>query len=137
MTMRKQRKRSPLLAPLAVGLRGLHAAAGRGLAMVRGLAPAERDTLVATLHAYLGLPAEYIREADLRITPERFQKELLRGERRTGGRLEGRSTDSAHDAAGGNRRDDPSRWKSKMNFSEITLLQGAWRFASRLIVSGN
>jgi carboxypeptidase C (cathepsin A) len=80
----------------------------RGLMQGDKLAPSERDTLVARLHAYIGLPAEYIREANLRITPERFQKELLRGERRTVGRLDARYTGIDHDAAGETTEYDPS-----------------------------
>ena len=50
----------------------------------------ERDAVVAKLHEYTGLPEEFIRRARLRITPDRFQKELLRGDQRTTGRLDAR-----------------------------------------------
>ena len=60
----------------------------------------ERDAIVAKLHEYTGLPEEFIRRARLRITPERFQKELLRGDQRTAGRLDARFVGIDHDAAG-------------------------------------
>ncbi|HEV2110483.1 MAG TPA: peptidase S10, partial [Gammaproteobacteria bacterium] len=45
-------------------------------------------------------PVKYILEAKLRITPDRFQKELLRDEGRTTGRLDARFTGIDHDSAG-------------------------------------
>lgn len=64
------------------------------------LETAERDAVVAKLHRYTAMPEDFLRQADLRIAPERFQKELLRGERRTVGRLDARFLGIDHDAAG-------------------------------------
>jgi carboxypeptidase C (cathepsin A) len=52
------------------------------------------------LHRYTGMPISFLRSANLRIDPNRFQKELLRGERRTIGRLDARFRGIDHDAAG-------------------------------------
>ncbi len=53
---------------------------------------ATRARIVARLHAYTGLSEQFIDLADLRVTPDRFEKELLRAQRRTVGRLDGRFT---------------------------------------------
>ncbi len=70
------------------------------LALGARLSDAARDSIAQTLHRYTGLAVDFIREADLRITPGRFEKELLRGERRTVGRLDSRYLGIDHDAAG-------------------------------------
>jgi carboxypeptidase C (cathepsin A) len=54
------------------------------------LAPAERARIVAKLHQYTGLDTSYIEAANLRIDPNRFQEQLLRGEERNIGRYDGR-----------------------------------------------
>jgi carboxypeptidase C (cathepsin A) len=71
-------------------------------ALARGskLGAAERDAVAAKLHRYTGLPEAFLREANLRIDPSRFEKELLRGERRTVGRLDARFEGIDHDSAG-------------------------------------
>ena len=60
----------------------------------------ERAAVAAKLHRYTGMPEAFLRNANLRIDPSRFQKELLRGERRTVGRLDARFQGIDHDAAG-------------------------------------
>ncbi len=70
------------------------------LAQGSHLSPADRDAIVAKLHRFTSMPEAMIRNADLRIAPDRFEKELLRGERRTVGRLDARFTGIDHDAAG-------------------------------------
>jgi carboxypeptidase C (cathepsin A) len=72
----------------------------RALAKGANLGAADRDAIVAALHRFTGMPESLIREADLRIAPDRFEKALLRGERRTIGRLDARFTGIDHDAAG-------------------------------------
>ncbi len=64
------------------------------------LGAAERDAVAAKLHEYTGISVQYWREANLRLTPDRFQKELLRDESRTVGRLDARYEGIDHDAAG-------------------------------------
>jgi carboxypeptidase C (cathepsin A) len=78
------------------------------LAQGSHLGESERAAIVAKLHAYTGLPEDFIRDADLRITPARFEKELLRGERRTVGRLDARYEGIDHDAAGEQPEYDPT-----------------------------
>jgi carboxypeptidase C (cathepsin A) len=61
---------------------------------------ATRKAIAARLHRYTGLPEAYILNANLRIDPNRFEKELLRGQRRTLGRLDARYRGIDHDAGG-------------------------------------
>ena len=71
--------------------------------------PAEtRKEIAQKLSRLTGLPAEYVSEANLRIEIMRFDKELLRSERRTVGRLDGRFKGIDHDAAGAEPDYDPS-----------------------------
>jgi carboxypeptidase C (cathepsin A) len=72
------------------------------LALAKGdaLTPAEADHVASQLSQYIGLSASYIRQANLRIDPSRFRKELLREQRRTVGRLDGRFEGIDPDAAG-------------------------------------
>jgi len=61
-------------------------------ALMRGddLDPATRRDVVSKLHALTGLDEGYIRRADLRIDPSRFEHELLGSAGITTGRLDGR-----------------------------------------------
>lgn len=69
----------------------------------------EREAKIAErLARYTGLSAEYIRRSNLRITMDRFGKELLRGKRRTIGRLDSRFVGIDRDAAGESYEYDPS-----------------------------
>jgi carboxypeptidase C (cathepsin A) len=61
---------------------------------------ATRQAVAAKLHRYTGLPIAFLLNADLRIDPNRFEKELLRSDRRTVGRLDARYRGIDHDAAG-------------------------------------
>ncbi|HEX3464819.1 MAG TPA: hypothetical protein VHS78_12300 [Candidatus Elarobacter sp.] len=61
------------------------------------LDPATRAQIVAQLHALTGLSTAYIEAANLRIDPNRFQQELLRGEGRNVGRYDGRYSGPAID----------------------------------------
>ena len=53
------------------------------------LAPERRTAVIARLHAYTGLPAEYLERADLRITGGVFEQHVL-GAATTAGRLDAR-----------------------------------------------
>jgi len=68
-------------------------------ALLRGdtLDAATRAQIVAKLHAYTGLSEAYIQAADLRIDPNRFQQELLRGAGLNVGRYDGRYSGPAID----------------------------------------
>lgn len=60
------------------------------LAKGDGLTPAERQEVIDRLNRYTGLDKKFIDNSDLRIEIRRFDKELLRDEKRTVGRLDGR-----------------------------------------------
>ncbi|HEX8233986.1 MAG TPA: peptidase S10 [Caulobacteraceae bacterium] len=79
-------------------------------ALFRGdaLAPAERDAVARQLAAYTGLSPEFILRSNLRVGPDRFRKELMRGERRTVGRLDSRFVGIDPDAAGEGPEFDPT-----------------------------
>jgi carboxypeptidase C (cathepsin A) len=80
------------------------------VALARGakLPDAERSRIIAQLARYTGLSEDYIDRADLRISDQRFFKELLRPERRTVGRIDSRFLGIDRDAAGETPEDDPS-----------------------------
>ena len=80
------------------------------LALMKGASlPAEaRADVARRLSRYTGLSESYLGRADLRVTINRFVKELLRDERRTVGRLDGRFTGVDRDAAGEIFEYDPS-----------------------------
>jgi carboxypeptidase C (cathepsin A) len=80
----------------------------RALARGSELGESERAAVLERLRRYTGLPEDFLRQADLRVDPFRFEKELLRGERRTIGRLDGRFRGIDHDAAGENPESDAS-----------------------------
>eukprot|EP00913_Durusdinium_trenchii_P035290 g33020.t1 len=79
-------------------------------ALMKGdaLTPAERKSVIGKLAKYTGLSEEYVAQSNLRIQIFRFTKELLRGERRTVGRLDSRFQGIDKDAAGDSFEYDPS-----------------------------
>ncbi|MGH8042395.1 MAG: S10 family peptidase [Rudaea sp.] len=72
------------------------------------LTDTERDAVAEKLHMYTGLSVTYLKEANLRVDPGRFRKELLRGERLTMGRYDARFEGVDSDAAGEDPETDPS-----------------------------
>ena len=72
------------------------------------LPAAKRVEIAQRLSRFTGISAEYIDRADLRIEIQRFDKELMKSERRTVGRLDGRFTGIDADAAGEQPDYDPS-----------------------------
>ena len=72
------------------------------------LPAAKRTEIAQKLSRLTGVSAEYIDRADLRIEIQRFDKELMKSERRTVGRLDGRFTGIDADAAGEQPDYDPS-----------------------------
>lgn len=58
----------------------------------------ERDDVVRKMHDYIGLSEAYIREANLRVTPERFMQALLRSDSQIVGALDTRYTNFTPDA---------------------------------------
>jgi len=68
----------------------------------------ERQKIVADLARFTGLSTKFIEEANLRVTPFRWFKELERDKRRTIGRLDSRFEGMDVDAAGERNEYDPS-----------------------------
>ena len=87
-------------------------------ALIKGsrLSAAERKDMASKVARLTGLSAEFVEQANLRVSPGRFRKELLRDKRLTVGRLDGRYTAHDRDAAGETSEFDPSN----------TALQGAY-----------
>jgi carboxypeptidase C (cathepsin A) len=79
-------------------------------ALLKGskLPAAERAAVRARLSRFTGLSEAYLDRADLRVTPGRFYKELLRERGLTVGRLDTRYTGRDYDSAGEEPDNDPS-----------------------------
>ena len=79
-------------------------------ALLKGqkLPPEERASIRSQLARFTGLSETYLEQADLRVTPARFYKELLRDRGLTVGRLDSRYTGRDYDNAGENVDNDPS-----------------------------
>ena len=79
-------------------------------AMLRidSLTDKERDALATKFSSLTGLSKEYIVQNNFRVELDKFNKELLRSERRTTGRLDSRFKGIDRDAGGENPDSDPS-----------------------------
>lgn len=79
-------------------------------ALLKGqdLPTAERASVRKELSRLTGLSETYLENADLRVTDQRFYKELLRDRGLTIGRLDSRYTGKDYDAAGETPDNDPS-----------------------------
>ena len=78
------------------------------LAQGHNLPAAQVDAIAAKLSSYTGLSAQYLKEANLRVSPARFRKELLRDQRAILGRYDARFEGTDADAAGETPGYDPS-----------------------------
>lgn len=80
------------------------------LALLKGdlLTTDERQTIIDKLHDYTGLSKRYIDQTNLRFTVGRYNKELLRGQKETVGRLDSRFKGYDYDEAGERYEFDPS-----------------------------
>ncbi|MBE7515970.1 MAG: peptidase S10 [Chloracidobacterium sp.] len=72
------------------------------------LSASERASLLEKFSAFTGLSKEFIDRSNFRVDLGQFNKELLRGERRTTGRLDSRFKGIDRDAAGSSPDSDPS-----------------------------
>ena len=72
------------------------------------LSPAELDSVAKEVARFTGLNVDYVKETNLRISPTRFRKEVLRDQRFTLGRYDMRFEGEDLDAAGENPGYDPS-----------------------------
>ena len=79
-------------------------------ALMKGdkLTTAERSEIGKQMARLTGLSAVFVEESNLRVTPGRFRKELLRAQRRTLGRYDSRLEGMDSDAAGAQPDYDPS-----------------------------
>lgn len=79
-------------------------------ALLKGnsLSQAERQAILPQLSRFTGVSQAYLANADLRLTPGRFYKELLRDRGQTIGRLDTRYTGRDYDNAGEEPDNDPS-----------------------------
>jgi carboxypeptidase C (cathepsin A) len=78
------------------------------LAQGHNLPQAQVEVTAAKLAGYTGLSVQYIKEANLRVSPARFRKELLRDQRAILGRYDARFEGTDIDAAGETPAYDPS-----------------------------
>jgi carboxypeptidase C (cathepsin A) len=94
----------------AVGEARKFASGDYTVALMKGdkLTTAERASAVKQLARLTGLPEEFVEEVNLRISMQRFAKELLRKDRRTIGRYDSRLEGVDRDAAGETPDYDPS-----------------------------
>jgi carboxypeptidase C (cathepsin A) len=102
------RSRKPLERFLAEVSRFAAGEYSQSLAEGNQLNRRRQELLAAKLAGFTGLNPEYLLRTNLRIQIFRFCKELLRGERRTVGRLDGRFQGMDRDAAGEFFESDPS-----------------------------
>ena len=72
------------------------------------ISPAEFDATARQLSAYIGIPVDFIKRANLRVDLQRFRTELLRDQDRILGRYDTRFTGINVDNAGENPEYDPS-----------------------------
>ena len=80
----------------------------RALLQGQALPAAERAAVRRELARFTGLTEAYLEQADLRVTPARFYKELLRDRGLVVGRLDARYTGRDYDNAGETPDNDPS-----------------------------
>jgi carboxypeptidase C (cathepsin A) len=80
----------------------------RALMKGHSLSEQEKEWVASKLSEFTGLPKEYVESTNLRISMQRFAKELLRSEGKTIGRYDGRYTGIDADDAGENPEYDPS-----------------------------
>ena len=80
----------------------------RAMMRIDQLTDSERNALAASYAAFTGLPADFIIRNNFRVDLGEFQKELLRSERRSVGRLDSRFKGIDRDAASDNPDSDPS-----------------------------
>ncbi len=72
------------------------------------LSAQEKHALAESYSKYSGLSADFVERANFRVELGEFSKELLRGERRTTGRLDSRFKGIERDSVGSNTQGDPS-----------------------------
>ncbi len=105
------------------------------------LPQAEYQKVVQDVAKYTGLKPQYIESTNLRISPQRWFKELMRDKRRTVGRLDSRFLGMDVDAAGERDEYDPSEasyegvWVAA--FHDYVQRELNWKGDQYLYISGN
>ncbi|MBS1853945.1 MAG: peptidase S10 [Acidobacteria bacterium] len=105
------------------------------------LTPAEHQKIVAETARLTGLSAKYIEQTNLRISPQRWFKELLRDKRLTVGRLDSRFTGMDADAAGERNEYDSSEASYEgaysAMFQDYVRRELKWNSDSYYAITGN
>jgi len=105
------------------------------------LSTAEHQKVVEDLAHYTGLSTKFIEEANLRVSPFRWFKELERDKRRTIGRLDSRFEGMDVDAAGERNEYDPSEASYEgafvATFHDYTRRELKWDSDTYYTVSAN
>jgi carboxypeptidase C (cathepsin A) len=105
------------------------------------LTAAEKQAVAAKLARLSGLSTQFILAANLRVSAERFRKELLRDQRLVLGRLDGRYTSLDADAAGERQEFDPSNQALQgpytATFQDYLRNELKWETELRYPSSGN
>lgn len=90
---------------------------GPALVMGSRLTAEQRSAVVRQLARYTGLPEQFVADNDMRVTLQRFNHELLRGERRVIGRLDSRFTTYDLDPGSDQGQLDPSEATIRNTFT--------------------
>jgi carboxypeptidase C (cathepsin A) len=92
-------------------------------ALIKGdaLSDAERDAVAEQLHQYTGLSTEYLKYANLRVSEVMFGHELLKSQRKTVGRLDGRFVGPTQDQLAKEADYDPQSAAIEAAFSAVFL----------------
>jgi carboxypeptidase C (cathepsin A) len=111
------------------------------LAKGNTLTDAERTTMALKLARFTGLSQQFVLNANLRVTADRFRKELLRDRRLAIGRLDGRFTSIDADAAGEREEFDISNTALQgpytAMFKDYVRNELKWESDLRYATSGN
>ncbi|MBV9759966.1 MAG: peptidase S10 [Acidobacteriaceae bacterium] len=121
-------------------------------ALMKGdqLSETERKEVAQQVARFTGLPAEYVEEANLRISISRFTKALMRNEMKTVGRYDSRLEGVDADAAGERPEYDPSyaavqgaftaafneyvrsdlNWQTDMPYEVLTAKVQPWNYSN-------
>lgn len=113
------------------------------LALARGntLSDAEKDAVAQKVARLTGLSKEFVLQSNLRVSPARYRKELLRDQRLVVGRLDSRFTAVDLDAAGEQQEFDPSNTALQgpytATFSDYVRNELKWESELHYPTSGN
>jgi carboxypeptidase C (cathepsin A) len=105
------------------------------------ITPAEYQKVVKNIARFTGLSPKYIEQTNLRISPQRWFKELLRDKRKTVGRLDSRFTGTDVDAAGERAEYDASQpayyGAYSAAFQDYMRRELKWNTDMYYLISGN